>query len=170
MKVTFKCEQCGKEKSVYPSRIQYAKYCSRSCRSKSNVHKMLPFRHTFSKGWQPPTRLGRNASNYRHGLCDKRIYSSWSNMVSRCTNSKRKDYHRYGGRGIKVCEGLYASATGLYKLLGDPPPKLSLNRIDNDANYSCGSCLECLANKWPMNVGWATQREQCLNTCRNKPK
>src|ERR1700757_1528866 len=32
------------------------------------------------------------------------IYRSWSDMKTRCTNKNYKDWHNYGGRGIRICE------------------------------------------------------------------
>lgn len=31
-------------------------------------------------------------------------YSLWKGMLNRCYSTNRKDYHRYGGRGITVCK------------------------------------------------------------------
>lgn len=34
----------------------------------------------------------------------KREFNSWSDMMSRCYRPAHKKYHRYGGRGISVCD------------------------------------------------------------------
>jgi len=39
-----------------------------------------------------------------HNLASHRLYKTWSNMINRCSNPKRKDYKDYGERGIKVCD------------------------------------------------------------------
>ena len=33
-----------------------------------------------------------------------RLYHAWSNMLERCYNSKYKEYHLYGGKGVYVCK------------------------------------------------------------------
>jgi hypothetical protein len=48
-----------------------------------------------------------------------------------------------------------------------PAPGMSIDRKDNDGNYSCGKCEQCIENKWPMNVQWATRREQQTNMRSN---
>lgn len=107
-------------------------------------------------------------ANYRHGLCGTRLYKAWTNMRSRCYNEKRWDYPYYGGRGIKVCLGLYESAANLRAVVGDVPPKTSLNRIDNNLHYSCGECTECHKYHWPLNIEWASKSVQMRNTRGNR--
>jgi hypothetical protein len=61
--------------------------------------------------------MGRNYSdfkgdknpNIKNGLYAKGspfagIKNSWQNMKQRCTNPKHPKFHRYGGRGIRVCD------------------------------------------------------------------
>lgn len=102
----------------------------------------------------------------KHGMYLSSVYNSWSSMKERCDMKSHPQYHRYGGRGIKICSGL-RDFSEFFRLLGDRPRGLSLDKIDNNANYSCGSCAECLKMRWPMNVRWATQRMQCGNRENN---
>lgn len=91
-----------------------------------------------------------------HGAHGSRIYSIWSNMRRRCYQPKNKKYPRYGGRGVKVCEAWRLSFTSFYEDMGDPPPKTTLGRKDNDGNY----CLE--------NCRWETNEQQSMNTSQVK--
>lgn len=105
---------------------------------------------------------------YRHGLHGQPIYRTWRGMISRCYNKKSQDYPDYGARGIKLCEFLRISPANVLTLLGERPTNHhSVDRIENDGNYSCGSCAECHQNHWPLNIRWATQKQQTRNTRRN---
>lgn len=52
--------------------------------------------------------------------------------------------------------------------MGQPKPGTSINRKDNNGNYSCGHCDECLSNGWIANCEWATAKTQSNNTRRNR--
>jgi len=86
-------------------------------------------------------------------------------MHGRC-NSVNSQYH--GGRGIKVCERWRAFENFLTDMGQKPFSEASIDRIDNDGNYSCGHCEECLRNGWPANCRWATDKEQQRNTRQNR--
>lgn len=80
-------------------------------------------------------------------------YRAWSNMKNRCTNPNYELYHRYGGRGIKVCDEWVNSFETFLKDMGKKPSKQhSIDRINNDLGYSKDNCK------------WATKKEQSNNT------
>lgn len=72
-------------------------------------------------------------------------------MVARCRRATHKDYPDYGARGIKVCERWLVFENFLADM-GERPPGLSLDRRDNNGNYSLDNCH------------WATQTEQNRNS------
>ena len=90
-------------------------------------------------------------ANKTHGKAKSREYSSWSGMIQRCTNNKRKAYPRYGGRGIKVCAEWLNSFESFFEDMGERPKGRTLDRIDNEGDYEASNCK------------WSTAREQKLN-------
>ncbi len=78
-------------------------------------------------------------------------------MKRRCTTPKDDRYYRYGARGIRVCEEwqdfevFYAWALEAGYREG-----LSIDRIDNDGNYT------------PDNCQWATRAMQSANRSNNR--
>ena len=88
----------------------------------------------------------------KHGKWKTRGYHIWQHMKARCSNPNRSYYHRYGGRGIKVCDRWLNSFENFYKDMGDcPSSKHTIDRIDNDQGYFKENCK------------WATRKEQCRN-------
>lgn len=101
---------------------------------------------------------------FKHGLTGKLIMRTWDGIKRRCLNPKNKDFHRYGGRGIKVCEAICNSPKAIIDTIGEKPSAdHSVDRIDNDAHYSCGKCRECVDNGWTINLRWATRSQQQRN-------
>lgn len=84
-----------------------------------------------------------------------RAYKAWSGMLQRCGNPNGRGYYRYGGRGIRVCEE-WKQFENFFRDMGNPPPGLSIGRINNDGNYE------------PSNCRWETRLEQGNNrgVCR----
>jgi hypothetical protein len=106
----------------------------------------------------------------KHRVATRRMsstpeYTCWAQLKSRCENIRHRQYHRYGARGITVCSRWRIAFANFYEDMGPrPSPAHSIDRIDNDGNYSCGKCEECLAKGWIANCRWATHTEQQQNT------
>lgn len=83
-----------------------------------------------------------------------RAYVAWTDMRQRCRNPNHKNFDRYGGRGIQVCARWDDFANFLADM-GEPAPKMWLERKDNDGHYE------------PDNCRWATIREQTRNKSNN---
>lgn len=78
-------------------------------------------------------------------------------MKSRCYYEQDKSYHRYGGRGIEVCERWRKSFAAFLEDMGRKPSRChTLDRLRVDGNYEPGNCR------------WATQIEQQNNRRSNR--
>jgi hypothetical protein len=82
------------------------------------------------------------------------LYNLWQQMKNRCTNPRNKGYAAYGGRGITVCDR-WQDFQAFHDDMGERPPGMSLDRIDNDLGYG------------PDNCRWATRKTQQRNRRNN---
>lgn len=94
-----------------------------------------------------------------HGLSHHAHRVRWRNMMDRCQDPEHPHFHRYGGRGIKVCpewHDLAAFCAWVDANLGPCPDGMSFDRVDNDGDYE------------PGNVRWMTWAGQIRNSSSAK--
>lgn len=124
-----RCE-CGKERSVPATKLLTEK--SRGC----GCVRRRPLGIVCGK---------------KHGMSRTAEYVAWQQIRGRCENNARKDFHRYGGRNIRVSEQ-WQSFEAFYDDMGPrPSSEHSIERRDNDGNYEKSNCY------------WATSKEQARN-------
>lgn len=121
---------CGREIEVQGSHLLYSRITSCGC-----------------------ARSGRPDTMRRS---TRRLRLAWRHMINRCTEPGDKDYVSYGERGIAICPEWLSSfeAFKAWALSNGYRNDLSLDRIDNDGDYT------------PTNCRWATITEQNRNTRR----
>lgn len=81
---------------------------------------------------------------------------SWETMIARCYDTTNRFYKDYGGRGIRVCDRWKGSFELFVKDMGVRPFDNTLDRINNDHDYT------------PTNCKWSNIIEQANNKRNNR--
>jgi hypothetical protein len=87
-----------------------------------------------------------------HGKTKTPEFKAWCSMIERCYTPTHRNFRNYGARGINVCSSWLNDFSQFLADVGPrPSDKHSLDRIDNDGDYT------------PSNVRWATAKVQANN-------
>lgn len=127
---------CGNTKTVHGSNLKTGIAKSCGC-----LHKELA------------SLVGK--ANVKHAMNNTPTYKSWCALKRRCLGVNSKDYVRYGGRGIKVCEQ-WLSFENFFKDMGERPVGKTIDRINVNGDYE------------PSNCKWSTSKEQSQNRRNSK--
>lgn len=93
----------------------------------------------------------------KHKKWGWQIYKRYHDIKTRCYNTKCQAYGRYGGRGIRMCDRWKNDIHSFYNwcMTNGFKPSLSIDRTDNDGDYT------------PLNCKFVSAKEQSRNRRSN---
>jgi hypothetical protein len=99
--------------------------------------------------------IATGKANTKHGHARLNLrtpeYRTWRGMRQRCLDPNHNYFHRYGGRGIRICKR-WDSFSVFLADMGKRPKNKTLDRHPNpDGDYK------------PSNCRWATRKQQRKN-------
>ena len=94
--------------------------------------------HTKSCGCHRIKQLGDLAR--KHSLSNHRLYSIWTGIIRRCTDTNDIKYKDYGGRGISVCDRWLSVDNFIDDMYPTFAEGLTIDRINVNSNYEKSNC------------------------------
>ena len=82
---------------------------------------------------------------------DHPLYKRWAGMKARCYGTWHRQFNDYGGRGIAMCDRWRNDFWAFVEDMGECPDGYTLDRINNDGDYS------------PENCCWSSRSNQQYN-------
>lgn len=139
--------------SVYRDRKRVIAICSCECGTQKTFLLSNVYRRKQSCGCSKREKISEAKTKHGHSARGflTPTFRSWLAMRRRCNSPRAHRWDRYGGRGIGYCDR-WSDFSNFLEDMGERPPGMSLDRLDNDGDYE------------PSNCKWSTQSEQRRNS------
>lgn len=95
----------------------------------------------------------------KHGMASTKLYRVYSSMRERCEKPSCTEFHRYGGRGIAVCDEWRNDRNSFFEwaLNNGYKEGLQIDRENNDGNYEPSNC------RWVLPIDNGRNTSKCIN-------